>query len=164
MNFDTEATATDVEVMAALPTEPPPPQPSGKSRRRSGLFIAAFVGLQFVIPLTYLVRDDASDDRFTWRSFTAPSAPVCETRASIERFGGEEQELAIEQMIHEDWLRYVQQGRRSVVDAFLLKQCEAEGIEQAQLVNRCSDDRGTQAYSLRCGAERAHATTRTAAR
>lgn len=128
------------------------------------MFIAAFVALQFAIPLTYLAREDASDDRFTWRSFVAPDAPMCETSASIERFGGEEEALPIERMIHEDWVRYVQQGRRSVVDAFLLKQCEVEGIEQALLVNRCNDERGTQAYSLRCGAERSHATTRTAAR
>jgi hypothetical protein len=150
--------------MASLPTEPPPPHPSAKSRRRSSIFIAAFVLLQFAIPLTYLGRDDASDDRFTWRRFAAPDAPNCETSASLERFGGERETLRVEKLIHEDWVSYVQRGRQSVLDAFLLKQCEGGGIEQVELVNRCSDERGTRSYSLRCGGERAHETNRTAAR
>ena len=128
------------------------------------MFIAAFVLLQFAIPLTYLGREDASDDRFTWRSFRAPDAPDCETSASLERFGGERETLQIETMIHEDWVSYVQRGRRSVLDAFLLKQCEDEGIELVELVNECDDQRGTRSYSLRCGGDRAHETTRTAAR
>ena len=150
--------------MAPSETEPPPAQPGPKNRRRSGIFIAAFVLLQFVIPLSYLAREDASDDRFTWRSFAAPAAPDCETSVALERFGGEPEALQVAKMLHDDWLRYVQQGRKSVVDAFLLKQCEAEGIEQVELVNRCDDERGTRSFSLRCGGGRAYETTRTAAR
>lgn len=150
--------------MASYETEPPPPHPNVKTRRRSGVFIAAFVALQFVVPLTYLVREDASDDRFTWRRFTAPEAPMCETSASLQRVDGAEEDLSLQKLIHQDWLRYVQQGRRTVVDAFLLKQCEAEGIAQVELVNRCADERGTRSYILRCGGGRAHETTRTAAR
>ena len=91
-------------------------------------------------------------------------ASACETSASIRRFGQEPQSLALDTLIHQDWVRYVDLGRRSVVDAFLLKQCDAAGIEQVELVSRCSDERGTRSYSLRCGGERAHETTRTAAR
>lgn len=150
--------------MASSATEPPPPRPSAQTRRRSGVFIAAFVALQFVVPLTYLVREDASDDRFTWRSFNAPGAPACETRASVQRFGEEPEDLALTTLIHEDWVRYVQLGRRSVVDAFLLKQCESQSIERVELMSRCDDERDTRSFSLRCGGERAHETTRTAAR
>ena len=116
------------------------------------------------MPLTYLVREDASDDRFTWRSFTAPDVPACKTSASAKPFGEEPEDLALTTLIHEEWMRYVQLGRRSVVDAVLLKQCENEGIEQVELVSRCDDERGTRSYSLRCGGERAHETARTAAR
>ena len=159
-----EALGADVEVMASLPTEPPPAQPIGPPRRRAGIFIVAFVLLQFLVPLTYLVRDDATDDRFTWRTLTTPPAQACETRASLQLYGGDRQQVPIRQLLHEDWVQYVQQGRRAVVDAFLLKQCEADGVQQVDLVNRCDDQRGTRSYSLRCGGERAHETTRTAAR
>jgi hypothetical protein len=150
--------------MASYETEPPPPHPSPKTRRRSGIFIAIFVAIQFVVPLTYLAREDTSDDRFTWRRFTAPEAPTCETSAWLQRFDGTQEDIALQTLIHEDWVRYVQQGRRSVVDAFLLRQCEAQDVEQVELSNRCAGEESTRTYSLRCGGERAHETTRTAAR
>jgi hypothetical protein len=150
--------------MAPFETEPPPTHPTGKRRRRSSFFIAVFVAAQFLIPLSYLVRDDASDDRFTWRTFAPPPTADCETRASIQLYGGELHQIPVEELLHQDWVRYVQQGRRAVVDAFLLKQCEADAVEKVELVNRCDDERGTRSFSLRCGGERALETTRTAAR
>lgn len=150
--------------MASSETEPPPVGPSGKARRRSGAFIAAFVLLQFLVPLTYLGREDAADERFTWRSFSDEAEPTCETVASLEREGGERETLALEKLLHRDWLAYVWQGRRAVVDAFLQKQCEADGVLSVELLSRCDDERGVHEYSLRCGGERAHETVRTAAR
>jgi hypothetical protein len=150
--------------MASSETEPPPPHPSPKSRRRTGALIAVFVGLQFLIPLTYLTRDDAGDERFTWRSLDPPTATSCETSASLERFDGRHETISLRQLIHQDWVDYVAQGRRAVVDAFLRKQCEGDGVMEVELVNRCDDERGTVEYNLRCGGERAHETVRTAAR
>ena len=150
--------------MLSSQTEPPPPLPSKKSRHRSGLFIAGFVALQFLMPLTYLVRDDRSDERFTWRTLTSPDAQSCEARATIQRFGSPEEPLPLEAILHEEWVYYVGRGRRAVVDAFLLKQCEAADVQQVGLQTRCADERSEREFSLRCGGERAHESTRTAAR
>lgn len=148
----------------SLQTEPPPAQPSDKARRRSAAFIAAFVMLQFLIPLTYLTRDDAADERFTWRRLSEAAAPECKTDASLERLGGEREVVALQKLIHQDWVAYVAQGRRAVVEAFLKKQCEADGVVSVALRNRCDDERGVREYTLRCGGERAHETIRTAER
>ncbi|MBW2224281.1 MAG: hypothetical protein JRF54_08700 [Deltaproteobacteria bacterium] len=150
--------------MASSETEPPPAHPSPKARRRTGAFIAAFVALQFLIPLTYLGREDSGDERFTWRSLNVPAAPSCKTSVSLERFDGQREAIPLEKLVHQDWVDYVGQGRRAVVDAFLRKQCEVENVLQVELVNRCDDDRGIREYSLRCGGKRAHETVRTAAR
>jgi hypothetical protein len=150
--------------MASSETEPPPAHPSPKARRKTSVLIAAFVALQFLIPLTYLTRDDAADERFTWRSLDLPAARSCETSASLERFDGERDAISVQSLIHQDWVDYVAQGRRVVVDAFLRKQCEGEGVMQVELVNHCDGERDSRAYSLRCGGERAHETVRTAAR
>ena len=158
------ALGADVQMMAPFETEPPPAHPTGKRRRRSSTFIAAFVVAQFLIPLSYLAREDVSDDRFTWRSFATAPSESCETRASLQLYGGERQQVPVQELVHEEWLRYVQQGRRTVVDALLSKQCEADGVEKVDLVNHCDDERGTTTFSLRCGSERAQETTRTAAR
>jgi hypothetical protein len=150
--------------MASSETEPPPAHPSPKARRRTGALIAAFVALQFLIPLTYLAREDAADERFTWRTLDPPAAPACETSASLERFDGQRETISVRKLVHQDWVDYVARGRRAVVDAFLRKQCEVEGVLEVELVNRCDDERGTRQYNLRCGGERAHETVRTAAR
>jgi hypothetical protein len=150
--------------MASSETEPPPAHPSPRSRRRNGALIATFVALQFLIPLTYLTREDSGDERFTWRSLDAPSAPSCDTSASLERFDGQREAVSLDKLIHQDWVAYVGQGRRTVVDAFLRMQCEADDVLQVELINRCDDERGVREYSLRCGGERAHETVRTATR
>jgi len=149
--------------MAYSETEPPPAPPSAKTRHRSGAFIAAFVSLQFLIPLTYLLRADPTDERFTWRTFTASAPPSCETSASLERFDGQREAISVSKLIQQDWVDYLSQDRRAVVDAFLQKQCESKGVLQVQLVNRC-EGRSTHAYDLRCGSGRPHETARTAAR
>lgn len=150
--------------MASSQTEPPPPLPSKKSRRNSSIFITAFVGLQFLVPLTYLAREDASDERFTWRSLSTPQPPACEAHATLRRFDGAEETRPLESLLHDDWVGYVHRGRRAVLDAFLLRQCESEGVIEVELVTECDERR--RAFSLRCGAERPHetTTTRTASR
>ncbi len=150
--------------MRSVETEPPPPQPSPRHRRRSGLFIGAVILLQFAVPLTYLTREDTADDRFTWRTFSAPSEPICEPSASLETFDGRREELALEKLIHRDWIDYVSRNRRAVVDAFLKKQCETKNVLEVELTNRCGDERGVHEYRLRCGGERSYEATRTAAR
>ena len=150
--------------MASSETEPPPAGPSGRARRRSTAFIAAFVLLQFLVPLTYLGREDAADERFTWRSLSEAAAPSCETSASLERDDGRREAISIEKLIHQDWMTHLAQGRRAVVDALLQKQCKEDGVLSVELVNRCGDEREVREYTLRCGGERAHQTVRTAAR
>ena len=150
--------------MSSAETEPPPAPPSATTRRWSSTFIAAFVVLQFLIPLTYLARDDASDERFTWRHFASPAARSCETSASLERLDGQREPIRVQRQIHQDWVDSVAQGRRAVVEAFLQKECESDGVLQVEVVNRCDDDSGTHEYTLRCGSERAHESSRTALR
>mgnify|MGYP001163035884 FL=1 len=150
--------------MASSQTEPPPPLPSEKSRHRSGLFIAGFVALQFLVPLSYLVREDRSDERFTWRTLSSPDTASCEAEGTIQRFGNPEEPLPLESMLHEDWVYYVGRGRLAVVDAFLRQQCEAEDVERVELRTRCTDERSEREFSLRCGGGRAHESKRTAAR
>jgi hypothetical protein len=150
--------------MASSDTEPPPARPSPKARRLCSAFIGAFVFFQFAIPLTYLAREDTADDRFTWRSFAEPAAPVCESMASLERLDGQRETIPLSKLVHQDWIDYVGEGRHVVIDALLQKQCEAEGVLRVELVNRCDHDGVTREYSLRCGGERLHETVRTAAR
>jgi hypothetical protein len=128
------------------------------------MFIALFVLFQFAVPLSYLGREDASDERFTWRRFTESSAPACETTAWLENIDGQRQDIVLESLIPEEWVDYVKRDRRAVVDAFLRQQCNEGGVQRVELVNRCDDPRGTREYSLRCDGRRSPAVMRTATR
>lgn len=150
--------------MASFATEPPPADPSSKGRRRAGAFIVVFMLFQFALPLSYLAREDASDDRFTWRRFTGANASACETTAWIEQTDGERRSIALESMIPQEWVDYVQSDRHSVVHAFLRQQCRSTDIARVELINHCDDARGTHEYSLHCSGETSAANIRTATR
>ena len=128
------------------------------------MFIAVFVLFQFAVPLSYLGREDASDERFTWRRFTASSAPACETSAWLEDVDGQRQDIVLESLIPQEWVDYVQRDRRVVVDAFLRQQCKEDSVQRVELVNHCDDPRGTHEYSLRCGGPRSRTAMKTAKR
>lgn len=66
--------------------------------------------------------------------------------------------------MHDDWIRHVERDRKTVIDAFLRKQCESANVIEVTLTNRCGDAGDVREYSLRCGGERTHETPRTAAR
>lgn len=128
------------------------------------MLIAAFVALQFLVPLTYLGRQDGTDERFTWRSLSETDAPICSSSAAVERASGERETISIETLIHPDWLGHVAEGRQAVIDAVMKTQCEADGVLSVELTTRCDDEPDLREYTLRCGGERAHRTVRTAAR
>ena len=150
--------------MASSATEPPPAGPAGKSRKRCAAFIAAFVAFQFLVPLTYLLREDASDERFTWRSLSAEEPGACLTSLSLRQADGSQEAVALEETLHPDWADYVAQGRRTVVDAVLHMQCEKVGVAEVELVNDCDDERGARGYQLRCDEAQTRETMRTAER
>ena len=151
-------------MMASSATEPPPAGPTGKSRKRSAAFIAAFVAFQFLVPLTYLLREDASDERFTWRSLSAEELGACLTSVSLQQADGSREAVALEETLHPDWAGYVAQGRRSVVDAVLRKHCERVGVAEVELINHCGDERDARSYRLRCDELQTRETMRTAVR
>lgn len=124
----------------------------------------AFVLVQFVVPLSYLGRNDASDDRFTWRRFIGSSPPACETSAWVEGVDGQRRDLELGSLVPRQWVDYVQRDRHSVVQAFLRKRCSDAGVARVELVNHCDDARGTHEYSLRCSDAPSPATVRTATR
>lgn len=136
--------------MASFATEPPPPGPSAKNRRLVGVFIAAFVAFQFAVPLTYLVREDSSDERFTWRHLTAPAETFCRSEISVERTDGSTVPVELDSLVHAQWIDYLQRDRQAVVHAVMRAQCEQADVARVRLINRCDDARGAREYELPC--------------
>lgn len=145
---------------------PAPGWPPRRSRRRLGWFVAVFVALQLLVPLGSLLAGDPADGRFTWRSWPTPverKHGSCDLEAWREHRDGSRENVALERLVHEDWLAEAQHNEH-VVEALLRKQCEGEGIVRAQLTQRCVPDGEPQDFQLRCASGEVQSSPRTASR
>ena len=86
-----------------------------------GRFIAAFIVLQALLPLTYYVaREDKHDERYAWRMFSPMRMTRCRLAFSV---GGTPVDLG--STFHEAWLEIASRGRAVVIEAMAHKLCRA---------------------------------------
>jgi hypothetical protein len=84
-----------------------------------GRFIAAFVLLQLLLPLSYyLARRDPHDERFAWRMFSAMRMTRCTLRVALDG-----KPLDLTTRFHTAWLETAGRGRFSVIEAMGAKLC-----------------------------------------
>ncbi len=126
----------------------------GESRsRRWRVIFAVFVVIQLLVPLTYYLREDAYDERFAWRMFSAVRMYRCQTQA-VEDRGDGLAPVNLSQLIHRAWINHLGRNRQDVVHAYLHRRCAEPGMVEARVINRCSDERGDgvapQTYVIDC--------------
>jgi hypothetical protein len=84
-----------------------------------GRFIAAFVGVQLLLPLHYYIgRRDPHDERFAWRMFSPMRMTKC-----VPHFAIDGRPLALASTFHEAWLELAERGRFVVVEQMAAKLC-----------------------------------------
>jgi hypothetical protein len=84
-----------------------------------GWFIAAFLIVQFTLPLHYyLARRDPHDERFAWRMFSPMRLARCAPKFAID---GKPVNLAAQ--FHEAWIELAQRGRFVIVEAMAAQLC-----------------------------------------
>ena len=123
-----------------LPGCPPP-----RTRRRLLVLGGLFFALQLYLPARYYLSEVRDDERFTWRMFSVIRMTSCRARLFEARAtpGGQrwrESELA--PLVHRAWVHALERNRPQVVEAFLERRCQNEGMRQVRLVNLCRDHRG----------------------
>ena len=119
------------------PNAPPPP----KARARAIAIFTAFIVLQLVAPLTYYLRDDAYDERFAWRMFSAVRLYSCQPGV-LETHDGNRRPVNLDMAVHRGWITQLSRNRRDVIVAFLARRCAEEGVSEVELTNRCVDHGG----------------------
>ena len=106
---------------------------------RDGL-VTAFLVLQFLLPLSYYtVREDAYDERFSWRMFSDVRMLKC--KVSFAR-GGEP--VTMSQEFHMAWNTLVQRGRQDVIDGVAAELCDGARGKPVRLRMTCREADGTQ--------------------
>lgn len=115
---------------------------SAPVRRWIAAFAMCVLLAQALIPLRYYFGDDAYDERFSWRMFSAIRMQACDIAAS-ETTNGRTHPVRLMETIHAGWVTTLRRNREPVMEEYLAWRCEHEGVERARLENRCRTPDGT---------------------
>jgi hypothetical protein len=117
------------------------------SRRLTDAFIAAYLVVQVAVPLGYyLGLRPPSDERFTWRMFSAVRLDRCESAVTeTVRTGASTTARPLRETLQLGWLVQLNRGQPRVVDRVLTRACDDEGALSATLIRRCHATDGTEA-------------------
>jgi hypothetical protein len=128
--------------------------PSTAKRRRENWTIAAILAFQIAMPLSYYLSGRAYDERFSWRMFSTLRLRDCKVQVTEHLSSGRTRNVNIERDVHVAWLRLLERMRSAVIDAYLERRCEIEGVTSVEFICRCHDTDGTalppMERSLRC--------------
>ncbi len=131
--------ALDTPVPEGL-VRPPP-----ASARGRGLAIAAVLGLvalQALIPLRYYLGDDAYDERFSWRMFSAVRVHDCRMQAYDEVSGGA-RPVQLMRLVQVGWVTTMQRNREAVLERYLRWRCARDDApDAARVENACVSPEG----------------------
>ncbi len=98
---------------------------------------------QALIPLRYYLGDDAYDERFSWRMFSAVRMHACSLSA-YETRAGAEQRVSLQRQVQVGWITTLERNREAVLEGYLRWRCEQEGVEAVRLENRCRTPEGRE--------------------
>lgn len=150
-----------------VPGEPPPPT-IGEGPFREGplqndpgvaalrerkrlRWIVLGVGVALVaqglIPLRYYLGDDAYDERFSWRMFSAVRMQECNISAS-ETVSGERRAVRLMETVQVGWITTLRRNREAVMQRYLEWRCEQPGVERARLENACRTPEGVEVPTI----------------
>jgi hypothetical protein len=117
--------------------------PPGRARSATKIFIVAYLLCQLTLPLVYYFRDDKSDERFTWRMFSAVhfEQNKCGVSLAVWRPGADLLVLSkeeVEAAIPSGWIEFLSRDYAPVGSKFLRRYCEAHPeLAEVQLIRLC---------------------------
>lgn len=118
-----------------------------KSRTLSNAIIGLFLAVQVLVPLGYYLGDGGTDERFRWRMFSSVRLQRC--RVSVRGYGTEgPQRLDPGQDIQVAWVNLLKRNRPRVVERYLERACQREGLARVRLRRRCRDTDGSELPAL----------------
>jgi hypothetical protein len=106
--------------------------PPGRPRAIVSLVIVLYLLWQVAVPISYYLGDDANDERFSWRMFSAIAyihRTCTATVTEIESLPGagntpSVRPLELRSILHPTWIVLLNRYRRPVVDKFLRTRCQ----------------------------------------
>lgn len=115
------------------------------------------VAFQVLVPASYYVRGERSDERFAWRMFSAVRVERCKVRASVFDAGGERERIELEHTLHSGWITGLERGRKRVIERFLSRLCTDRASQESELKRSCEDavgGRRLERFRMQCASQR----------
>lgn len=120
----------------------------GRARSRTNLFVGVYLFVQIVLPLSYYMRADKSDERFAWRMFSAVNylQQTCIVSLGEWRTGGKLRPLPRDEFISKvpyGWIKFLHRDRDAVIGKFLGRYCLANpDVVELELLRKCATPDG----------------------
>ncbi len=133
-------------------TGPDNPKPG---RKPAAIFIAAVLGLQLALAVSYYVGDDRFDERFAWRMYSTIRLTGCSTTAAESVNGSaRERRIVLAKTLAVAWIKNIRRNRDRVIRKFLETRCDLPGVQRARLQNVCKvpgEPRARHEWAIDCG-------------
>lgn len=110
--------------------------PPGRARVIISVLIVTHLLWQVVVPISYYLGDDPSDERFSWRMFSAIwqfhktcTASVMEIESVLVPSATNApsiRKVDLDRTLHLAWITLLKRNRRLVVDKFLQTRCQSD--------------------------------------
>lgn len=93
--------------------------------------------------MRYYVSDDAFDERFSWRMFSAIRVVKCRTHLLETEADGTPTTPSLQRILQSAWVTQLGRNRERVVQAVLERRCAEPDMREVVLSNDCIDASGT---------------------
>jgi hypothetical protein len=94
------------------------------------VFIVVWLALQIGVPASYYLGRDRFDERFAWRMFSPVRMVACQTRF-VDGTGGGQSLVRAGADLHEVWTGLLTRARRSIIEGFARRWCDARRADGA---------------------------------
>ena len=116
-----------------------------KLAKRTDLLIAGLIAFQTLVPLSYYLGGDRSDERFAWRMFSAERMARCRP---VFRVGEDGAPVRLGATFHEGWVEMANRGRRDVLQGMADRLCRDNPGQAVLLELTCEEiDKTTRQLS-----------------
>lgn len=116
------------------------PFASPRARLWANVFIGLFLAYQLAMPLRYYTGPRGLDERFSWRMFSSVRMLECNVDIDehFEEFGEVHQrDVSLKKEVQVAWIGLLERGRDLVIEKFLARRCDEEGVVKVDYYLGC---------------------------
>lgn len=113
---------------------------SPRARLLANTFIALFLAYQVAMPLRYYMGGRGLDERFSWRMFSSVRMLDCNVDIDehVEELGQTRQrDVNLKKEVQVAWIGLLERGRDLVIEKFLRRRCDEEGVVKVDYYLGC---------------------------